>query len=307
MSKPLVIGTRGSALSLKQVDEFTELFKQRYLDRTFEVKVIRTVGDRDRVTPISRFGTKGVFVAELQKHLGEGSIDVAVHSLKDMLSEKMPGFRIGAVLPRKDPRDVLVTTGDLPLDQLPEGAKLGSGSPRRSAQINAARPDLLIQDIRGNIDTRIQKVRRGDYDGAVLAAAGLIRMGWQDQIAEYLSIDVCMPAVGQGALAIEVREDDTETLSLIEVLNDAATRSAVEAERALLRGIGGGCLTPIGAYASYENGALKLRGVVVDPASHEVIRSEVEGAGDSPEDMGTQLAENLFSLGAGRVIEAVGR
>ena len=177
MSKPLVIGTRGSALSLKQVDEFTDLFKRRHPDHAFEVKVISTIGDRDKAAPISRFGAKGVFVAELEKQIEQGSIDVAVHSLKDMPSEEAPGLRIAAVLPRSDPRDVLVTAGDLPLDRLPEEARLGSGSPRRSTQVNAARPDLLIQDIRGNIDTRIQKVRRGDYDGAHSRRCGLDKNG----------------------------------------------------------------------------------------------------------------------------------
>ena len=307
MSKPLVIGTRGSALSLKQVDEFTDLFKRHHPDHAFEVKVISTIGDRDKAAPISRFGAKGVFVAELEKQIEQGSIDVAVHSLKDMPSEEAPGLRIAAVLPRSDPRDVLVTAGDLPLDRLPEEARLGSGSPRRSTQVNAARPDLLIQDIRGNIDTRIQKVRRGDYDGAILAAAGLIRMGWQDQIAEYLSVDLCMPAVGQGALAIEVKEDNSETLDLIQPLDDPPTRKAVEAERSLLRSMGGGCLAPIAAYGTNENDGLRLRGMVADPKSHEIIRAEVTGATASPEDLGAHLAEKLFSLGAARVLEAVGR
>ncbi len=305
MSRPLVIGTRGSALSLKQVDEFTDLFKRRHPDHSFEVKVVSTMGDRDKSAPISRFGSKGVFVAELEKQIEQGAIDVAIHSLKDMPSEEMPGFRIAAVLPRSDPRDVLVTAGGLALDQLPGEARLGSGSPRRSAQVKAARPDLLVQDIRGNIDTRIQKVRRGDYDGAILAAAGLIRMGWQDQIADYLPVDVCMPAVGQGALAIEIREDDPETWDLVKPLDDPPTRQAVEAERSLLRSMGGGCLAPIAAYGANENGRLRLRGIVADPHTHEIIRAEVTDPTASPQDLGAQLAKKLFSLGAARVLEAV--
>ncbi|MFQ5872866.1 MAG: hydroxymethylbilane synthase [Dehalococcoidia bacterium] len=305
MKQPVVIGTRGSLLSLKQVDEVVEGLKGLHPDRAFEIRTITTLGDRDRKAPISRFGSKGVFVAELEKHLEEGAVDIAVHSAKDMSSENLPGFHIAAVPPRKDPRDVLVTSDSVPLARLPDGARLGSGSPRRAVQLKAVRPGLQVLEIRGNIDTRIEKVRRGDYDGAVLAAAGLIRMGWQDRITEYLPVEMCLPAVGQGALAVEVRADDEESRRLVEGLDHPPSRKAVEAERALLRYMGGGCLAPITAYGCYEDGSLRLRGMVANPTSNEIIRAEIKSGDKSPEDLGALLAEKLVSLGAAEVLGRV--
>ncbi|MFQ5933766.1 MAG: hydroxymethylbilane synthase [Dehalococcoidia bacterium] len=305
MRRPILVGTRGSALSLKQADEVLQGLKRLHPDRAFEIRVITTHGDRDQRAPISRFGLKGIFIVEPERHLAEGAIDIAVHSLKDMPSENPPGFRIAAVTSRQDPRDVLITSDNRPLAELPQGSRLGSGSPRRATQIRAVRPDLEIADIRGNVDTRIEKVKRGEYHGAVLAAAGLVRMGWEDRITEYLSVDLCLPAVGQGALAVEVRADDEEAHRLVEGLDDPPTRSAVEAERALLRHMGGGCLAPITAYGCYENGALRLRGMVADPNTNEIIRAEVAGNGESPEELGAMLADKLVSLGAAELIETV--
>ncbi|MEE9198640.1 MAG: hydroxymethylbilane synthase [Dehalococcoidia bacterium] len=303
MKRSIVIGTRGSPLALKQAQEVLEGLTRLHPERVFEVQVITSQGDRNRRVPISHFGSKGVFVTELQRYLRKGEIDIAAHSMKDMPSEDPSGLCIAAVPPRQDPRDVLVTAEGAPLAQLPRGARIGSGSPRRSVQLKAARPDIEVLGIRGNIDTRMSKVRQGQYAGVVLAAAGLLRMGWQDRITEYLPVEVCLPAVGQGALAVEVRADDEESQRLLEGLEHPPSRSAVEAERALLRGLGGGCMAPIAAYGYYEDGALVLRGMVADPEGSRIIKAQVQGVNESPVQLGAMLAEKLLSLGAAKLME----
>ena len=304
MKRTLVIGTRGSALSLKQAEEVLEGLKRLHPDRHFEVRKIITKGDRNRKIAISRFNSKGVFVKELENHLQQEDIDIAVHSLKDMPSENPIGFSIAAVMPRKDPRDVLISGGNTPFESLPSGARLGSGSPRRAAQLKAIRPDVQFLDIRGNIDTRIGKVSEGQYDGVILAAAGLIRMGWQEQITEYFPVEACLPAVGQGALVVETRADDEETQRLVESLDHSLTRKAVEAERSFLKHMGGGCLAPMTAYGSYEDESLRLRGMAADPDGSEIIKAEVQGKNESSEELGVMLAQKLLSMGAADLVEA---
>ncbi len=304
MKKTLVIGARGSALSLKQAGEVIDGLKRLHPDRDFEVKKIATKGDRNRKVAISRFSSKGVFVKELENNLQQGNIDIAVHSLKDMPGEDPIGLRIAAVTERKDPRDVLISAENTPFESLPSGARLGSGSPRRAAQLKAVRPDIQFLDIRGNIHTRIGKISEDHYEGVILAAAGLIRMSWESHIAEYFPVEVCLPAVGQGALAVEVREDDEETQELVEGLNHPLTQKAVEAERSFLRRMGGGCLAPITAYGSYEDESLRLRGMAADPEGNEIIKAEARGESETWKELGVILAEKLLSMGAAGLMEA---
>ena len=305
MKQSIVIGTRGSPLALKQAEEILEGLRSLHPDKTFETKVITTQGDRNNNVPISRFGFKGVFVKELENHLIEGDIDIAVHSMKDMPSEDPIDFSISAIPPRQDARDVLITAKSLRLVHLPTGARIGSGSPRRSVQLKAIRPDLEVLEIRGNIDTRMNKVHQGQYDGVVLAAAGLIRMGWQERVTEYLPVEVCLPAAGQGALAVEVRAHDEETGRLVEGLDHPQSRRIVEAERALIRRLGGGCLAPITAYGSYDDVTFVLKGLVADPISNHIIKAEVQGVKETPEQLAGMLAEKLLSQGADAIVEAI--
>ncbi len=307
MQRTIVIGTRGSALSLKQADEVLEELRRLYPERDFKVQVIKSLGDRDKVSPISRFGSKGVFVAELESHLRQGKIDIAVHSLKDMPSEDPVAFRIAAIPPRLDPRDVLISARGTSFYDLSPGSRLGTGSPRRKAQLKAARNDIEVLDIRGNIDTRMRKMEEGQYEGVVLAAAGLVRMDWEGRITEYLPTHLCLPAVGQGALAVEVRADDEETQRLVGPIDHPPTRRAVEAERSTLSSMGGGCLAPITAYACYEDAGLVLRGMVADQATYQIIRAEVKSNGESSKELGLVLAEKLNSLGAASMIASVER
>jgi len=307
VQRTIVIGTRASALSLKQANEVLEELRRLYPARDFRIEVIKSLGDRDKVSPISRFGSKGVFVAELEDHLQQGKIDIAVHSLKDMPSEDPVAFCIAAIPPRLDARDVLISTRGTSFHDLSPGARLGTGSPRRKAQLKAARNDIEVLDIRGNIDTRMRKMEEGQYEGVVLAAAGLARMGWEDQITEYFPIHLCLPAVGQGALAVEVRADDEETQRLVKPIDHPPTRRAVEAERSTLSSMGAGCLSPITTYACYQDCVLVLRGMVADQATYQIIRTEARSNGESPKELGLVLAEKLNSLGAASMIASAER
>ena len=307
MKRKITVGTRASGLAIRQAEEVATALKQAHPGVEIALVPVHSLGDKDKVSPISRFGSKGIFVAELEDQLRAGRVDVAVHSLKDMPSEDPPGFAIAAVPPRLDPRDVLVSSSGHTLHDLPSGSRIGTGSPRRAVQIQAARPDLKISGIRGNIDTRIRKMRDGQYDAIVLAAAGLIRMGWQDQITEFLSTEVCLPAAGQGALAVETLDKDDETTKLVAEIQNGPTRSTVNAERSLLKHMGGGCLAPITAYAWLENDKLVLTGMVGNPQTNEILRDTVRGTIGDPEGLGAELAEILNSRGAAKLLEAVER
>jgi hydroxymethylbilane synthase len=269
------------------------------------MRAIRTAGDRSRAS-LSEIGGRGVFVAELERALLDGKIDIAVHSLKDMPSESTDGLAVAAVTERADVRDVLVSRQGLTLAALPEGAAVGTGSPRRAVQLLAARPDLRIADIRGNVDTRIRKVEDGQYDAAVLAAAGLARLGLLDRASEVLSTEVMLPAVGQGALAIQVRADDAEAAEMVAVLDDAESHSATAAERAFEARLGGGCHAAMAALGEVKNlgSSLRLRGLVGDSASGRIVRGEVEGSIEDAVPLGVRLAEQLLSQGAAELLAA---
>ncbi len=298
-----VVGSRGSRLSQRQTELALDALRRAHPEVRFEVRAVRTAGDRSRAS-LGEIGGRGVFVAELERALLAGEIDIAVHSLKDMPSWPSDGLAVPAVTEREDVRDVLVSRGRLTLADLPDGAVVGTGSPRRAAQLLAARPDLRIADIRGNVDTRIRKVEDGQYDAAVLAAAGLARLGWVDRAAEVLSTEVMLPAVGQGALAIQVRADDGEAIELVSAADHPASRCATAAERAFEAHLGGGCHAAIAALGEPNGAGLCLRGLVGDPTGRRLLRGEVEGPVEDAEPLGVRLAEDLLEQGAEALLEA---
>lgn len=293
----IVVGSRRSKLALTQTNWVINELKRLGAPFTFEVKEIVTKGDRVLDVTLSKVGGKGLFVKEIEHEMLTGGIDMAVHSMKDMPAVLPSGLVIGSVPRREDVRDVLVSKGNLSLSDLPSGAVIGTSSLRRSAQLLAYRPDVTIKWIRGNIDTRLAKLKNEDYDAIVLAAAGLARMGWSDDvISEYLSPDVCVPAVGQGALAVECREDDVELREWLSRLNDEQTERAVRAERAFLQQMEGGCQVPIAGYAEVKEGMVHLTALVASPDGKEKYKEIVIGA--DPEEVGRQAAALLSEQGA---------
>ena len=300
----IVVGSRRSKLALTQTKWVINELKQLGAPFTFEVKEIVTKGDRVFDVTLSKVGGKGLFVKEIEHELLAGGIDMAVHSMKDMPAVLPEGLVIGAVPRREDARDVLVSKGNRMLSDLPPGSVIGTSSLRRSAQLLAYRPDLTIKWIRGNIDTRLAKLESEEYDAIVLAAAGLARMGWGDDvISDYLPFDVCVPAVGQGALAVECREDDDELRQWLSRLNDEQTERAVRAERAFLQQMEGGCQVPIAGYAEVKEGTVRLTALVASPDGKEMYKEIVTGA--DPEAVGRQAAAVLIEQGAKALIERV--
>lgn len=295
----LVIGSRGSQLALWQAN----YIQQRLNSRGFEtrIEVIKTTGDRITDVPLAQIGGKGLFTKEIEDALLEGRIDLAVHSLKDLPTTLPKGLTLAATPPRQDPLDAMVGGR---LAELPPGAKVGTSSLRRAAQIRMHRPDLMIESIRGNLDTRLRKLDEGQYDAIVLAAAGLKRMGWGDRISQKLPANIMCPAVGQGALAIETTESGAG-LDACAPLDDPWTRFAVTAERALLGALGGGCQVPIGAYATVHDSKLILTGVVIAPDGTRLIRQTVEGDLGKPVQLGRDLGESLLQRGAREILDTV--
>lgn len=317
-----VVGSRGSRLSRRQTKLAQEALGRAHPEARFELRAVRTFGDRSRAS-LGEIGGRGVFVAELERALLAGQIDIAVHSLKDMPSQATGGLTVAAVTEREDVRDVLVSRGGLALADLPEGAVVGTGSPRRAAQLLAARPDLCIADIRGNVDTRIRKVEDGHCDAAVMAAAGLARLGWLDRASEVLSTEVMLPAVGQGALALQVRAGDAEVMELVSAVDHAASRQATTAERAFEARLGGGCHAAVAALGEVTGSVslspsaalrvnsakglgdgLRLRGLVADLSGRRLLRGEIEGPVAEAESLGTRLAERLIEEGAADLLAA---
>jgi hydroxymethylbilane synthase len=298
--RTLVIGSRASPLALRQAGWVKERIEAG--GRPARVEVIHTSGDRIPDRPLASLGGKGVFVKEIEEALLAGSIDLAVHSLKDLPTAQPVGLRLACVPEREDPHDVLIAPGAPSLEGLRRGAIVGTGSPRRACQIHAVRPDVAIKDLRGNIDTRLGKLRQGGYDAILLALAGLRRLGSEVE-AQVLDYDVMLPAVGQGALAVETRSDDPDSAAALAGLHDPATACAVEAERAFLRGLGGGCQAPIAAVAEVSGDRLLLRGLVGDPEGRRVVRHSLEGRAADPEAAGAALAEALLAQGAADLVQ----
>jgi hydroxymethylbilane synthase len=298
MNSPLRIGTRGSPLALWQANHVADLLRPLAAPRPVELVLIQTTGDRVQDRPLAQIGGDGLFTKEIQRALLEGTADVAVHSLKDLPTFPVEGLVLAAV-PRRGPTgDAFVSRRHRTFESLPPGAVVATSSLRRRAQLLHRRPDLRLVEMRGNVETRLRKLAEQDLGALVLAQAGLERLGLGGAITELLDPAWMLPAVGQGALGLEGRADDRETLRLLEPLNDAPSRQAVLAERALLRGLGGGCLVPIGAAARVEGDTLSLRGAVLSPDGRERVAGQTTGPVADAEALGRRLAEDLMARGA---------
>jgi hydroxymethylbilane synthase len=298
MNAPLRIGTRGSPLALWQANHVAALLRPLASPRSVELVEIETAGDRVSDTALSQIGGEGVFTKEIQRALLAGTVDIAVHSLKDLPTIVVEELTLGAVPKRGPSGDVFVSRRHARFDELPPGATVGTGSLRRRAQALHRRPDLKLVNIRGNVETRLRKLDEQNFDAIILAQAGLERLGLAEHITEILDPTWMLPAVGQGALGLECRADDRTTRDLLQPLNDVATRQAVLAERALLRGLGGGCLMPIGAAARVEGEWLTLRGAVLSSDGSRRVAAETIGAPEDATALGQRLAEMLLAQGA---------
>ena len=296
----VVIGSRGSKLALWQAG----WVRDRLLaaGHQAEIAVIKTSGDRLPRAELTSSGIKGLFIKEIEEALAAGTIDLAVHSLKDLPTDQPEGLTIGAVAARADARDTLISRSGRRLGELPHGARVGTSSLRRASQLRALRRDLEVVPMRGNVDTRLHKLERGDYDALVLAAAGLDRLGLGHRVTEYFTVEEMCPAVGQGALAIEVRRGDLPVEQAVSPLDDPATHAAVRAERALLRALGGGCDVPIAAHARLDGAKLRLLGVVAAVDGSKVVRASAAGVIGDHDDLGPRVARELLALGAREIL-----
>jgi hydroxymethylbilane synthase len=295
----LIIGSRGSKLALWQANWVKEQLESR--GQECRIEIIHTTGDKITDVPLAQVGSKGVFTKEIEDALLAKSIDIAVHSLKDMPTDLPEGLIIAAIPPREDPHDALI---GIKLRELPRYAKIGTSSLRRTSQLRALRADLRIEPIRGNLDTRLRKLDEGQCDAIVLAAAGLKRLGWGDRITEILTPDIMCPAVGQGALAIETRDDQGVAFQVAKTLTDNRTAVCVVAERTLLAALGGGCQVPIGAHAKRDN-LLHLQAVVAAPDGSAIVRQKTSGDPRKPEQIGERLAQMLLDHGAKEILDKV--
>jgi hydroxymethylbilane synthase len=302
-SPPLRIATRKSQLALWQAEHVAALIRKAHPGITVELLPMSTKGDRIQDRSLAAIGGKGLFIKELEAALEDRRADMAVHSMKDVPGDLPGGLMIAAVLPRADARDALITRGPLRLEDLPRGARLGTSSLRRQAQLLAARPDLRIEALRGNVDTRLRRLDNGELDAIVLACAGLTRLGLESRIAARLDPNVSVPAVGQGVIGIECRTDDLGSRETLRALNDAATRTAVDAERAFAHRLGGSCQSPIAAYAQVERERLSLVGLVAEPDGSRLLRDTISGSDADAQVLGEQLAERVLAAGAGELLQ----
>lgn len=319
--RKIIVGSRQSALALTQtgqvIADLERLSREHGLDFTFEIKKIVTKGDRILDVTLSKVGGKGLFVKEIEQAMLDRGIDMAVHSMKDMPSELPVGLINGAVPKRVDPRDCLISRDGEGLEELPPGARVGTSSLRRASQLAALRPDLVIEPVRGNIDSRLRKLENGEYDAILLAAAGLARMGWQERVSAYLQPETCLPAVGQGALGIECREDDAELRQLLDLYNDPHTAVTVTAERTFLGVLNGGCQVPIGAFAvlnqseanpqnvaqstaAQSQNMISLTGMVGTPDGSTILKVTCQG--EDPVRLGEEVAQRLIAKGAEQIL-----
>jgi hydroxymethylbilane synthase len=305
MSRSLRIGTRGSALAIQQTQIVVDALHAAWPDLSVDVMHIRTTGDRIQDVPLAKIGDKGLFVKEIEEALLDGRIDWAVHSVKDLPSELPNGLSIGTLAARSDPRDALVARHGLNLATLPENAVIGTSSLRRRAQLLHWRPDLAIVPVRGNVDTRLRKLETDGLDGIVVAAAGLVRMGWEGRISDIIPPEISLPAVGQGALGVEMRNDDEEAHTLFQPLTCTATQAAVTAERTFLARLQGGCQVPIAAWATVDDSRLCLRGMISDIDGLTLLQGERWGLVHAPEQVGAVLAEELLERGGEAILRDI--
>ncbi len=303
--RELVIGTRGSKLALWQAEWVHARLRELEPALAVAVKRIKTTGDKILDTPLAAIGGKGLFIKEIEDALMRGEIDLAVHSMKDVPTHLPSGLEILAIPEREDPRDVLITLKKVSLARLVPGSRIGTSSLRRQAQLLHYRPDLSIQILRGNLDTRLRKLEAGEYDGIILAAAGITRLGWSERVTEYLSPDVCLPAIGQGALALEGRADDGFVREVVARLDHHPTRTAVTAERALLERLEGGCQVPIAAHAAITNGILTLNALIAGVNGRRLVRDSLQGPMRDAHRLGVQLAERLLAHGGDEILKEI--
>ena len=298
----IIIGTRGSKLALWQANFVKNEIEKKIPGIPIQIKIIKTEGDKVLDSPLFKIGGKGIFVKEIEHALIENSIDIAVHSVKDLPTEIPSGLKLAAVLERADPRDVLISKGDVELTDLPKGCTLLTGSLRRRNQILLFRSDIKFQEIRGNIDTRFRKFYQSPYDGMILAKAGIERMGFENKISEVFSEDICLPAAGQGAIGIETRENDDSISEIAGTLNHENSMLSIKAERAFLTGLGGGCQIPIGSIAKVINDNIVIKGVLCDLDGRKIIRDKISGNLSDAEDLGKQLSERIINKGGKKII-----
>src|SRR5262244_3679722 len=312
----LIIGSRGSKLALWQSNWVKDRLEEVYQGLTVSIEIVKTTGDKLTEASLAQIGGKGVFTKEIEEALLDHRVDLAVHSLKDLPTVLPEGLFIAAITEREDVRDALIVTEDLrkyiinSIEDLPRNARVGTSSLRRASQLRHARPDLQIIELRGNVDTRLRKLYEGDYDAIILASAGLKRLGFDHCISAHLSISEMLPAVGQAALAIETRIDDHRANMLLEVLNHQPTRYAAEAERAVLRSLGGGCAVPIAAHAHFKKNRISHKlvvdALVADVEGRSLIRRQIEGQAQEAEELGARLAEILIEAGARDLLPRIG-
>jgi hydroxymethylbilane synthase len=302
MNQVLRIGSRGSGLALWQAEFVKGFITENFPRLKIEISVIRTTGDRVADLPISRIGGKELFVKEIEEALLRDEIDIAVHSLKDLPTVLPEGLKIGAMIIRHDPRDALVSKQGIGFYEFPKGARIGTGSIRRQAQLLYRRPDLQIIPIRGNVDTRLRKLRNEGFDGIVLALAGLERMGFHNEVTEAFSFEIMVPAPGQGIIAVECREYDDEISRMLVQINDEETQIAASAERGFLERLGGSCHVPVGCFAEIKEDSLKILGLIASPDGKQLIREAIEGSVQSHKSLGKELAERILQKGGEEIL-----
>ncbi|MDF2500361.1 MAG: Porphobilinogen deaminase [Anaerosporomusa subterranea] len=307
ITNQLVIGARGSKLSLWQANHIADLLRAAHPQLEVSIKTFVTKGDKFLDAPLAKIGGKGLFTKEIETAMLLGEVDLAVHSLKDMPAELPPGLMIAAVTKRHDPNDAFISNTYASLECLPQGAKLGTSSLRRKAQILSKRTDLNIEDLRGNVDTRLRKLDNGEYDAIVLAVAGLKRLGLGGRITQVLPREICLPAVGQGALAIETRSDDATIQDLVACLEDNATRQAITAERAYLQVLEGGCQIPVGVFGQIVGGELKLQAVILSLDGTKKISDVIYGNCDDAAVLGRELADRMLAAGGSNLLAVLAK
>ncbi|HLZ09620.1 MAG TPA: hydroxymethylbilane synthase, partial [Chloroflexota bacterium] len=301
----LIIGTRGSTLAQHQTRRIVKLLSEVAPGQQFDIHVVRTLGDRVQSIPLHEFPSTGIFVQDIGAQLLAGKVDLAVHSLKDVPPGETDRLLLASFPERSDPRDVIVARDGSRFAELPPAARVGTSSTRRRAQLGAARPDLTYcDDLRGNVDTRLNKLREGRYDAIVLAAAGLERLGRSSEISDYLSPEICLPDAGQGTLVVQTRADDAEVIDLVTRIDDPKVRATALAERAVLEAFGGGCKVPVAAYARVEAELVKLQGLVATPDGTKIVRAALRGSVNQPIELGRRLWSLLVHQGAAELLLA---
>lgn len=305
MKDKIVIATRESQLALWQANNVKAQLESLYPNLTVELLGMTTKGDQILDSPLSKIGGKGLFVKELETALMDGRADIAVHSMKDVPMAFPEGLDLAVICEREDPTDAFVSNNFNSIDDLPAGSVVGTSSLRRSCQLRMNRPDLIIKDLRGNVNTRLRKLDDGEYDAIILATAGLIRLEMKDRIRQKISAEASLPAGGQGAMGIECRSNDAQTIEMLIPLQHEATAIRVTAERAVNERLNGGCQAPIACFATLTNDTIWLRGLVGSPNGKSMIQSEIYGHKDDAKSLGVQLAEDLIARGANKILEAI--